>query len=120
MHRKSTEFDTQGHTLTSVSPLSTLKDLSSCLPDTVPLAVPSDHIAALTGDPKEIISIRQLEEPDGHPYEWLDKMLNSICGAYAKRNGIMPSAMMQGPIEFTRLSNTIQYFVEKRSASDAT
>ena len=118
MHRKSTEFDTQGHTLTSVSPLSTLKDLSSCLPDTVPLAVPSDHIAALTGDPKEIISIRQLEEPDEHPYEWLDKMLNSICSEYAKWNGIMPSAMRWGPMGLPGLCNTLQYFIEKGFAFD--
>ena len=83
-----------------------------------PPAVPSDHITALTGDPKEIISIRQLEEPDGHPYEWLDKMLNSICGEYAKRNGIMPSAMRQGPMGLPGLCNTLQYFVEKGFASD--
>src|SRR5258708_35405980 len=102
----------------SVSPLSTLKDLSSCLPDTVPLAVPSDCIAALTGDPKEIISIRQLEEPNEHPYKWLDKMLNRICGDYAKWNGIMPSAVMRVPMGISWLCNTLLYFVEKGCATD--
>ena len=83
-----------------------------------PPAVPSDHITALTGDPKEIISIRQLEEPDKHPYEWLDKMLNSICSEYAKWNGIMPSAMRQGPMGLPGLCNTLQYIIEKGFASD--
>src|SRR5258708_18099945 len=73
----------------SVSPLSRLWDVSASLPDTIPLAVPSDHIAALTSDPKEMVDIRQLEDPDEDPYEWFNKMLNGICGKYTKWNRIM-------------------------------
>ena len=65
-----------------------------------------------------MISIRQLEEPDEHPYKWLDKTLNSICGEYAKQNGIMPSAVRRGPMGLPGLCSTLQYFIEKGFASD--
>ena len=77
----------------SAMPLSRLRDISRCLPEMVPLATPSDPLAALTGDPREIIAIRQLEEPEEPPYEWFDKVLNGICGEFAKWNGILPSAV---------------------------
>ena len=77
----------------SATPLSRLRDISGCLPNMVPLAVPSDPVVGLAGDPREIIAIRELEEPDEHPYEWLNKVLNSICGKFAKWNKILPSAV---------------------------
>src|SRR5260370_13093604 len=61
----------------SVSPLSKLREITAHLPETVPLAVSSDCIMALTGDPKSIVAIQKLEEPDEDLYEWLDKILNS-------------------------------------------
>ncbi len=41
----------------SASPLSRLRNISACLPDTIPLAVPSDHVTALAGDPREIVAV---------------------------------------------------------------
>src|SRR5258708_38781040 len=102
----------------SASPLSSLRNISACLPDTIPLAVPSDHVAALAGDPREIVAIRQLEDPDEDPYEWLDKVLNGICGEFAKQNGVLPSAVRWGPMGLPGLCNTLQYFIDKGLASD--
>src|SRR5260370_13451214 len=62
----------------TLSPLSMLHNIASHLPNTIPLAIPSDSITALTGNPKEITSNWLLEDPDEEPYEWLDKTLNGI------------------------------------------
>ena len=62
------------------SPLSVLSDIASHLPNTIPSAIPSDTIASLTGNPKEMVSNRLLEDLDEDPYEWLDKSLNGIWG----------------------------------------
>ena len=102
----------------SASPLSRLRNISARLPDTIPLAVPSDCVAALAGDPREIVAIRQLEDPDEDLYEWLDKVLNGICGEFAKQNGVLPSAVRQGPMGLPGLCNTLQYFIDKGLASD--
>ena len=102
----------------SATPLSRLRDISGCLPNMVPLAVPSDPVVGLAGDPREIIAIRELEEPDEHPYEWLNKVLNSICGKFAKWNKILPSAVRQGPLGLPGLCNTLQYFINNKLASE--
>jgi len=102
----------------SVSPLSRLWDVSASLPDTIPLVVPSDHIAALTGDPKEMVDIRQLEDPDKDPYEWFDKMLNGICSEYAKQNRILSSAIRWGLMGLPGLCNTLEYFIDNGLASN--
>ena len=41
-----------------------LRHIATHLPNTIPLAAPSDPIATLTGDPKDIVTNQQLEEPD--------------------------------------------------------
>ncbi|KAF8324979.1 uncharacterized protein EI90DRAFT_3019287 [Cantharellus anzutake] len=102
----------------SASPLSRLRDIAVHLPDTIPLAISSDCIAALAGDPKEIVAVQQLEEPNEDPYEWLDKMLNGICSEYAKRNGLLPSAIRWGPMGLPGLCNTLQFFVGHGFASE--
>ncbi|KAF8331049.1 uncharacterized protein EI90DRAFT_3199739 [Cantharellus anzutake] len=104
--------------LQSASCLSKLRHIATNLPDTVPLAAPSDPIAALTGDPKEIVATRKLEEPDEDVYEWLDKKLNNICGEYAKRNGTLASAIRRGPMGLPGLCATLQYFTNNKFASE--
>ena len=93
-----------------------------CTPtDTIPLAVPSDSdcVAALAGDPREIVAIRQMEDLDEDPYKWLDKVLNSICGKFVKQNGILPLAMRQGPMGLPGLCTTLQYFIDNGLTSDS-
>jgi len=48
----------------------------------------------------------------------LDKVLNGICGKFVKQNGILPSAVRQGPMGLPGLCNTLQYFIDKGLASD--
>src|SRR5258708_25337884 len=45
----------------SASPLSSLRNISAHLPDTIPLAVPSDHVTAFAGDPREIVAVHLLK-----------------------------------------------------------
>ncbi|SRR5260221_8672667 len=71
----------------SLSPLSMLDNIASHLPNTIPLAIPSDSIAALTGNPEEIISNWLLEDPDDEPYEWLDKLLMGFVVSMQKKRG---------------------------------
>ncbi len=87
------------------------------LPDTVPLVVPSDHITALTGDPKEMVDIRQLEDPDEDPYKWFDKMLNSICSEYKVEQNPVISYQV-GLMGLPGLCNTLKYFINKGLASN--
>ena len=96
----------------SVLPLSRLWDISVSLPDSVPIVVPSDHIAALTSDPKEMVDVRWLEDLDEDPYEWFNKVLNGICGKYAKRNGALSLAIKWGLMGLTGLCKTLQYFID--------
>ena len=102
----------------SPSPLSMLDNIASHLPNTIPLAVPSNSIAALTGNPEEIISNQLLEDPDDEPYEWLDKTLNGICGEYAKEKGLLPLAIWRGPMGLPGLCVTLQYFISHNLAPE--
>ena len=95
-----------------------LNNIASCLPNTIPLAVPSDSIAALTRNPEEIISNQLLEDPDDEPYEWLDKTLNGICGEYAKEKGLLPLAIWRGPMGLPGLCVTLQYFISHNLAPE--
>src|SRR5260370_6498476 len=85
------------------SPLSVLSNIASNLPNTIPLAAPSDSIAMLTGNPEEIVSNWLLEDPDEDPYGWLDKSLNGLCSKYAKEEGLLPLAIWRGRMGFTGL-----------------
>ncbi len=95
-----------------------LRHIAVHLPNTVPLAAPSDPITTLTGDPKDLVAIQQLEEPDEHPYEWLDKALNNVCGEYVKQNGMLPLAIRRGPMGLPGLCMMLQYFIDKKFASE--
>ena len=59
-----------------------------------------------------------MEDPDEDPYEWMDKILNSVCSKYAKQNGILPSAVRWGLMGLPGLCNTLQYFIDHQFASE--
>ena len=101
------------------SPLSVLSNIASNLPNTIPLAAPSDSIAMLTGNPVEIVSNQLLEDPNEDLYEWLDKSLNGICGKYAKEKGLLPLAIWRGPMGLPGLCITLQYFISHNLALEA-
>src|SRR5258708_13204043 len=55
-----------------------LRHIAAHLPNTVPLTAPSDPITTLTGDPKDLVAIQQLEDPNQHPYQSLHKPLTNL------------------------------------------
>ena len=103
---------------TSATSLLKLRDIASHLPDTILLAIPSDGIAALTGNPEDIVSNILLEDPDRDPYEWLDKILNGICGEYVKQRGLLPFAVWRGPMGLPGLCTMLEYFIKNNLASE--